>query len=233
MAPPAPTIYAPGLGSLNANGDIFLSRATTEVTFRGPATVLMVRTYPSVDYTPVVDLINSFNAPLVLAVFDSMNGTSLALLNAAYAALGRFYDSAKTRTPRLPTSANIDVPVVFGGPFICCAETSMGLTDAKGLAWDIAITYSRTSQNHPYLCGMQAVSTFSGNNLSPPVYALGTGDAAIASDAVTLGKKWRGEAVVTVSQYETLLAAAALRPGLARLVNAALVPYIVLADPVP
>ena len=101
------------------------------------------------------------------------------------------------------------------------------------MAWDIAGTLSRTSQNHPYLCGMQAVSGFSGNNLRPPIYELGLGDAAIASDCVTLEKKWRGEAVVTVSQYETLLAAAALRPGLARLVNAALVPYIVLADPVP
>ena len=80
---------------------------------------------------------------------------------------------------------------------------------------------------------MQAVSGFSGNDLKPPIYALGVGDAAIAADAVTLAKKWRGEAVVTVSQYETLLAAAVARPGLARLINATLVPYIVLADPVP
>lgn len=231
--PPTPTFYAPGLGTLNANGDIFLSLATTEATFRGPATVLMVRAFPSIDYTPIVELIDSFNAPLLIAVYDSLDNSSVALLRSAYASLGRFYDSAKSRTPRLPTSANTDIPVVFGGPWICAAPTAPGLADTLNLAWDIAITYSRTSQNHPYLCGMQAVSTFSGNNLSPPVYALGVGDAAIASDAVTLGKKWRGEAVVTVSQYETLLAAAVARPGLARLINAALVPYIVLADPVP
>ena len=233
MAPPAPTVYAPGLGSLNALGDDFLSLTVSDATFRGPATLLILRSYPSVDYTPVIDMINSFNAPLVVGVFDSLNPTSLALLTSAYAALGRFYDSARTRSPRLPTSANTDVPVTFGGPIICAASSAPGLFDTKALAWDIAGTLSRTSQNHPYLCGMQAVSGFSGNNLRPPIYELGLGDAAIASDCVTLEKKWRGEAVVTVSQYETLLAAAALRPGLARLVNAALVPYIVLADPVP
>ena len=233
MAPPAPTPYAPGLGSLNALGDDFLSLTVTQATFRGPAITLVVTSLLGLDYTPIIDFANSFNAPLVVFIADSSDPTAIALLQSAYAALGKFYDSAKTRTPRLPTSAHTDVPVIFGGPFICIATDASDLTDATDIAWFLASAYSRTSQNHPYLCGMQAVSGFSGNDLKPPIYALGVGDAAIAADAVTLAKKWRGEAVVTVSQYETLLAAAVARPGLARLINAALVPYIVLADPVP
>ena len=233
MTPPAPTPYAPGLGSLNALGDDFLSLTVTRATFRGPAITLVVTSLLGLDYTPIIDFANSFNAPLVVFIADSSDPTAITLLQSAYAALGKFYDSAKTRTPRLPTSAHTDVPVIFGGPFICIATDASDLTDATDIAWFLASAYSRTSQNHPYLCGMQAVSGFSGNDLKPPIYALGVGDAAIAADAVTLAKKWRGEAVVTVSQYETLLAAAVARPGLARLVNAALVPYIVLADPVP
>ena len=233
MTPPAPAPYAPGLGSLNALGDDFLSLTVTQATFRGPAITLVVTSLLGLDYTPIIDFANSFNAPLVVFIADSSDPTAITLLQSAYAALGKFYDSAKTRTPRLPTSAHTDVPVIFGGPFICIATDASDLTDATDIAWFLASAYSRTSQNHPYLCGMQAVSGFSGNDLKPPIYALGVGDAAIAADAVTLAKKWRGEAVVTVSQYETLLAAAVARPGLARLVNAALVPYIVLADPVP
>lgn len=233
MAPPAPTPYAPGLGSLNALGDDFLSLTVTEATFRGPAITLVVSSILGLDYSPIIDFADSFNAPLVIFIADSSDPTAIALLQQAYAALDKFYDSAKSRTPRLPTSANTDVPVIFGGPFICAGLTAPSLTDAVDIAWTLASAYSRTSQNHPYLCGMQAVSGFSGNNLKPPVYALGVGNDAIASDCITLGKKWRGEAVVTVSQYETLLAAAVARPGLARLINAALVPYIVLADPVP
>ena len=233
MAPPAPTPYAPGLGSLNALGDDFLSLTVTQATFRGPAITLVVTSLLGLDYTPIIDFANSFSAPLVVFIADSSDPTAITLLQSAYAALGKFYDSAKTRTPRLPTSAHTDVPVIFGGPFICIATDASDLTDATDIAWFLASAYSRTSQNHPYLCGMQAVSTFSGNDLKPPIYALGVGDAAIAADAVTLAKKWRGEAVVTVSQYETLLTASVARPGLARLINAALVPYIVLADPVP
>lgn len=233
MAPPDPTLYAPGLGSLNALGDDFLSLTVTQATFRGPAITLVVTSLLGLDYTPVIDFANSFNAPLVVFIAADSDPTAIALLQSAYAALGTFYDSAKTRTPRLPTSAYTDIPVIFGGPFICIATDTSDLTDATDIAWFLASAYSRTSQNHPYLCGMQAVSGFSGNDLKPPIYALGVGDAAIAADAVTLAKKWRGEAVVTVSQYETLLAAAVARPGLARLINATLVPYIVLADPVP
>lgn len=229
----APVFYSTGLWSLNSLGDDFLSYTVTSTTFRGPAMVLVIEQL-NFDYTLIVDFAAQWNAPLVLVRGSTINGASVLWLRGAYAAIGKFYDSARTRQPRRPTSPSTDVPAVFGGPYIIAGSTQGDVDVAAPHAWDLAITYSRTSQNHPYGAGMQAVSVFDNatNNLSPPVYKLSPGDVAIASDLKTLTKKWQGDAVVTVAQYQALMAAAVARPGLASKINASLIPYVLLAQPV-
>lgn len=231
MAPPV--AYAAGVFSLNALGDDFLSYTVTQTTFRGPAAVLVVDAF-DFDYEIVVDFIAQFNAPLVGVAQNSIDSAGRAYLRGAYDMLGRFYDSARSRKPRLPTSLTTDIPVVYGGPFFAAGLSNSDVNIAAVRAWELAITYTRTTQNHPYGLGMQAVSVFStsNDNLSPPVYQLTPGDVGIASDLKTLTKKWLAEAVPTVTQYESLYAAAVARPGLGAKINPVLIPQVLLAEPI-
>lgn len=231
MALPVP--YANGLFSLNSLGDDFLSYTITTTTFRGPAAVLVIDEL-TFDYTLVVDFIAQFNGPLVMVRQGVIDAAGVAYLRAAYDQIGRFYDSARARKPRLPTSAMSDIQVVFGGPFIAAGRIDADVDAAAIKAWALATTYSRTTQNQAFGVGMQAVSTFStsNDNLSPPVYKLTAGNAGIASDLKALTKKWQGDAVGSISQYQALTSAAVARPGLASKVNAVLIPQVLLAQPV-
>lgn len=211
------TNFAPGLWSANALGAAFLSSTVTPATFRGMPIVGVCRDQTfagtSASYAPLqalVDFAAVYNAPLV--VFDSVSSfdppnSAYVFLRTACDNVGRFFDSAQSRKPRV-VQPGFDFPVVMSGPWISVSATPSAITDGEAFAWQYAQLFARTSQYHPYRVGMTAVSAFSTNNyyMSPPIYTIGPGYAA---DFKQLDKKWSGQAVVSAQQCTDLLTAQA------------------------
>lgn len=225
------TPFPGGLFSANARGLDFLNHAVTASNFRGPPVgVCYGAPEGIVHIDDVVAFVDSFDAPCV--VFDTTAGTTaFNYFKAACNAVGYLYKSNRSGSPVIVAETTGPTAVIMGGPFLGVGTTAPYRDLGVALAWTAAASgMSRTTQNHPYLLGMQGVSSFAtdGSNLSPPVYAVGPD---IALDLDTLKKKWLGRAVTTTSQYQLLLDASVSRPGLAALCNACLIPYLVVEDP--
>ena len=223
------TRYGVNLFSLNSLGNIWLDRTVTTANFRGPPIVVVNTTVDGAD--PDIEAAVAFaavwNAP-ILAFDRSVVVGSWALPTLVSACLegGKMFVSNRVQTFNLPFG-NIPLPLPICGPWIAFNQASA--IDA----WEAlrVTSIARTGQNHPYVCGLQGVTNFSdGGELRPPLYRIG--DSDIPGDLARLRKKWDGSAIPSVAQYEALSAAAALRPGLARLCNPALLPELVLTAPV-
>ena len=224
--------YGANLYALNSLGEQWLNQTVTLATFRGPPIVLVTTTMSDTDpdILAVIDFANYWNGPIV--GFDravTVGFWNLAALQNAGLAASKFFTMARMSPFALPIG-NSTVSYPITGPWISI-ETGGPATTVD--AWDAieAGGFIRTTQNHPYGCGMQAVSVFDANTNGPPLYGVGLLLDLIES-LTRLQKKWAGASVPTVSQYQALSLAAAIRPGLARLCNAALLPELVVAEPV-
>lgn len=226
------TTYAPGLYAANALAVAFLNRTVNQTNFRGLPIVGVFRgagaLQPSDEgLVALVDFAAAFNAPLVV-MDDSASTQATDYLFASAQACAKLFDTAKTKQPVFVDNG-ISSPVVFSGPFIAVGTSDPNRTSSVAFAWTTATAYSRTSEYQPYGAGMMAVSWFTtAGNLGPPVFVVGSG---VEADLLQLKKRWQGDAVTSTSQYQAVQDAAVARPGLARLCNAALVPYIVLTIP--
>lgn len=224
------TPFPGGLFSANVRGLDFLNHNVTATNFRGPPIAACYGAPEGIILIDdVVDFADSFDAPLV--VFDDTAGaTAFNYYRAALAAVGYLYKSNHRGSPVFVSQTTPPTTIIYGGPFLGLGTTTPYRDLSVFLAWSaLAVGMSRTTQNHPYLLGMQGVSNFTTDgNLSPPVYQIGDD---VVLDLKTLRKKWLGQATTTTSQYQAVLDAAVSRPGLAALTNSALVPYIVLEDP--
>lgn len=227
--PATVTRYGVNLFSLNALGNIWMDRTVTTANFRGPPIVLVSTIVDGAD--PDIEAAVAFaaiwNAPL-LAFDRSVVVGSWALSTLVSACLegGKLFVSNRYQTFNLPFG-NIQLPLPICGPWIALDQASA--IDA----WEAlrVTSIARTGQNHPYVCGMQGVSHFSGGGeLRPPLYNIG--DSDVSGDLARLRKKWDGSAVPTAAQYEALNAMNLIRPGLARLCNPALLPELALIAPV-
>lgn len=230
------TEFGQGIYSGNAAGHTFLSKLTTAANFTGPPLVAVLKGVDlagdPTDPTALllVDFADGFGGPLVFFDVHDPEVQAYAILSAAVFSYAYIFDTAQARTPVF--SGRNGHPQVLEplGPLIAAGTTQDDVDDGVAQAWATAGQYNRISQYHPYGAGMQAVSIFDGQGeLCPPVYRAGPG--SVSGDLTKLGKIWRGQAVTTRAQYAAVLAAAVARPGLARLVNAALVPFVQLTTP--
>lgn len=227
--PATVTRFGVNLFSLNSLGDVWLDRRVTTANFRGPPIVIINTVIDGAD--PDIEAAVAFaaiwDAPLLAFDLSVVVGSwALPTLVSACLEGGKLFVSNRYQTFDLPYG-NVPLPLPICGPWIAFDQASA--IDA----WEAlrVTSIARTGQNHPYVCGMQGVSHFSDSGESrTPLYRIG--DADIPGDLAKLRRKWDGSAVPTVSQYETLGAAAAMRPGLARLCNPALLPELVVVAPV-
>ena len=224
--------YGTNLFALNSLGEIWLNRAVTVANFRGPPLVLvntnLFDTDPEV--LAVIDFANYWNAPIV--GFDRSVGFgawAISTLRSACFDAERFFTMPLTGTFSLPVG-NSTTHKPITGPWVSI-ESGGPATSVD--AWDaiVAGDFIRTTQRHPYGCGMQGVSVFTDNMSAPPLYGIGLGLDTITALA-RMVKKWSGDSVATVAQHQALAAAASLRPGLARLCNPALLPELILVEPI-
>jgi hypothetical protein len=224
--------YGANLYALNSLGEQWLNQTVTLATFRGPPIVLVttIMSDTDSDILAVIDFANYWNGPIV--GFDRavpIGSWSLTELRNAGLAASKFFTMAHTSPFALPIgSSTVQYPIT--GPWLSL-ETGGPATSVD--AWDaiVAGEFIRTTQNHPYGCGMQAVSVFTESTNGPPLYGIGL-FLDVFEGLTRLQKKWAGESVPTVSQYQALGLAAAIRPGLARLCNAALLPELIVVEPV-
>lgn len=232
--------YGVNLYAMNALGQTWMQNLVTLGTFRGPPLVLVnpiINDPTDAALVAVADFADYWNAPLV--GFDTTvttpNWAWMTLYNACLAN-AKFFTMPKMGTfghPYAPPNDKTDL--AFTGPWI--ALEASGNQTTKD-AWAVLNTapFNRTYQNHPYRCGMQGVSYFfqtsyGGIFSNAPLYGIAS-DGNVVGALSRLTKKWEADATPTVSQYEALYLAAALRPGLARLCNPALLPELVIATPV-
>jgi len=222
------TEFLPGLYSGNDAGFDVLSHAVTAANFKGPPLVVAYGTTEDrfVNESEVDDFAAAFRAPLVI-ITDEIDGTGRAAYVAACAAMGPLYKSNRAGSPVFVSNTTPQTPAVMGGPLLALGTTGPNIDSSVAVAWLVAELTSRTTQNHPYLLGMQGVSAFTADgNLSPPVYRIGPD---IVDDLQQVQQKWQGKTVTTTAQYQALLTASVSRPGLAALCNASLVPFLVLS----
>ncbi len=226
------TRYGVNLFSLNSLGDDWLGHRVTTANFRGPPIVLVSTVVDGAD--PDIEAVVAFaalwNAPLI--AFDrSVGFGSWALSTLASACIdgGKLFVSNHFQTFDLPIGILSTRTLPICGPWIAL-ETGGPATTIDAWAALATNNFSRTGQNHPYACGLQGVSHFNAYIDAPPLYRVGLTD--VAGDLARLRKKWEGSAVPTVAQYEAIIAAAAIRPGLARLCNPAMLPELVVIAPV-
>lgn len=225
--PVTKTRYGANLFSLNALGNIWLDQTVTTTNFRGPPIVLVNTTIDETDpaIQAAVDFAAIWNAPLV--AFDrsvSYNSWALSTLASACVQGGKICNMTRHRKFDLPVGT-VTKTLAISGPWIV-----FELGGPPVDAWTALSTnnFARTGQNHPYVCGMQGVSHFVDGVFAPPLYRIGF-DVITGLDR--LKKKWDGSAIASVSQYADLAVAAAIRPGLARLCNPALLPELVVVPP--
>ena len=226
------TQYGTNLYALNALGEAWLSQTVTLATFRGPPMVLVDTVISDTDPNTLalIDFAAFWNAPLV--GFDrsvTVPSWALSVLESAGLAAAKFFTASHILPFALPIG-NVATAHPLCGPWIA-SEVGGPATTID--AWEAlgASSLIRTTQNHPYGCGMQAVSHFTATTNAPPLYGIGLALDTIET-LTRMQKKWSGDSVTTVAQYQALAVAAAIRPGLARLCNPALLPELVIAEPV-
>lgn len=223
--------YGANLYALNALGEAFVDQTVKLTNFRGPPIVGVVTTFDPTDpdMVALVDFAAFWQAPLVcfdrsipVSSWETARLLEACRFNSKFSVSNHFqkFDLPINRTTLTMPLCGPWVAIETGGP-----ATTIDAWEALGHG------FARTGQNHPYVCGMQGVSLFDAFVNAPPLYAVGLVESVVTALA-RLKKKWSGDAVPSVSQYQALGLASSLRPGLARLCNPALIPELVLAQPV-
>lgn len=247
MASPPITItsYAPGLYAANSLADTFLSSTVTPANFRGDPLVGVFRgdgIFSSGNYDAnllaLYNFVLPFNGPLVVIDddFDALDSSSSAYLRSCFEATSKLFSSDQATQPRV-VSNTASTPTVLAGIFMGIGRSSTPQLDSIKLAWTLAASYSRTTQYSPWLSGMQAVSAFTEWDSSPPVYGFKSYEPTLNQDAnranyfTKLSYAWQGSAVTKTEDVAALATVALTRPGIERMVNPTLVPFLVLVDP--
>lgn len=229
--------YGVNLYSMNALGEQWMDQTVTASTFRGPPIVLVntiINDPLRPDVIAVADFADYWNAPLV--GFDTTviaPSWATATLRTACLAAAKFFTMPRIGPFIYSTTMTLITSLAFTGPWISIETLGNGTSID---AWNTlaSLGFARTYQNHPYKCGMQGVSQYVitdyGVISAPPLYAIAS-DGNVVGALSRLRKKWDGDAIPSVSQFEALMTVAGVRLGLGRLCNPALIPELVLTTP--
>lgn len=229
--------YGVNLYSMNALGEQWMDQTVTASTFRGPPIVLVnsvINDPLRPDVIAVADFADYWNVPLI--GFDTTvvaSSWATAILRNACLAATKFFTMPRIGPFPPLTTATLTASLAFTGPWISIETLGNGTSID---AWNTLayLSFTRTYQNHPYRCGMQGVSQYVITNYgvigAPPLYAIAS-DGNVVGALSRLRKKWDGDAIPSVSQFEALMVADGVRLGLGRLCNPALIPELVLMAP--
>lgn len=240
------TNYAPGLFAPTANtyGNLFLSQAVTTTNFNGMPMVGVYRglgNFATGAYDASLVLHEAFveRFPGGLVVVDDdfvLNGAGGAYLRRCFAAVSPLLSSDHATAPVVATDVG-STPTVYAGLFMTIFTWLPEITPEPSgvLAWNTAVTYSRTTQNTPWgSCGLEAVTAFTDWDCSPPYYFYGTASLPPYS-LDDLYNRMRGQSVTTTQLVQRVEffqdSVTPTRPGLTRQINPVLANYLGLRDP--